>query len=305
MANVGFSISLKEKNVRNGKYIHSVSSGLSGGDSVKSPKFFLEMVKGVLIETFASALDEEEGKGFDTQKAKLFVDGKSNKKISDVKPLGKLLIVQDADIFETLNFIYLSIINESSKNRRTGTYQNYNYVFIGGKLIAKNPQELRSYFKTNPELNNGDKIRFVNLTPYARRIEYQGINGNSRMGKASSRQVKMLSKFARRVVPKGSPINKPNGSYYLSYAKIKARGGTNTVLRSVAEKIKFEFVVGNEIGNIPRMGTGRNLAYKARTTFDPNGKYGQKGRGGRPYLYPSILLVYNEGNTISQNLTLQ
>lgn len=204
-----------------------------------------------------------------------------------VKPLGKIEYFAPITVTQSIIEIYELIIERSPI--MTGQFRAANWVFFNSKLVAKSVNELRTFILSQlggDGFKTGDTVRYVNVAPYARRIEYLGVRRGTR-GKFAGLNQKRGKKV--RISKKtGNLILKPSGSYQLSYVLARKR------FKSVAQRIKFGFITtgtgGISIPVYPLRGQS------SRNTF----KGGKSGRAGRPYLYPSITITLDKRGIVDE-----
>jgi len=223
------------------------------------------------------ALREEIGKGFPTR-YQTRVDGSSNKTEEQVKPFGKISYFAPVLAAKVLIDIYESLIRYSIVE--SGTYRSNHWVFANGAIVARNSGELRAWLKSEA-VNETDKVRFVNLTPYARKLETAG-------GRTSQQRKtkgdKVYNRKTRKIKSKGLTAKVPNGAYHLTTTTMRKRF-------PVVGVIRFVYLSGAELDSVlPRT---RPTGKKFRTTFAFNKKY-RKSSIGRPYLYPSIVVRFKK-----------
>lgn len=229
----------------------------------------LDFTKRSLIAISDTVLEEELAKGFD-KKAKLVVDGKEGKSKYEVNPLGKIQYIARADFKKMVLYAFDAIATRSKVVK--GRYFANNAVFYNSYPIATTRTELEKWLETKNSFNDSDFLRFVNLVPYARKLEYLGISKGRRQSKTRDPSRSDKSKV-------GIKIKVPNGAYTLAYRAIKRKFKHNV------KNLSFHFLPGSQMG---LTGPGR--------TFKKGGKKGQKGR---PYLYPSILITLSEKGLIA------
>lgn len=241
----------------------------------------LEFTKKSLIKISTEALAEEQQKGFDRNPV-VVVDNSFNKPIENVHPLGKIEFVARQDLSEIALFIYDAINIRSPKV--TGTYLKYNIVAMNGRVIALSRQELQAFFE-NYQPRPGDKLRFINATPYARKLEryskYAGKSGSGIKWRKSTdkkgRSGEMRKYKVKDTVKEAMHVLAENGAYFLS-----ARAALNKYRRNAF--IKYESLPGQYLGieNLVIIGPkGKAL----RRTFK---------KTNTPYLYPTILVYVHE-----------
>jgi len=214
----------------------------------------LQWTKTTLILVSDRVLKEEQAKGFD-RKPVLVVDGRRNKPIQDVSPLGQIEFVARTAFGPLLLETYESLLHRSKV--LTGAYIRSHFVFWKGIQVASDLQSLKQWLATSPAFKEGDAIRIVNTQPYARRLELLGVTAqrsNPRSGKKRNRD---------KTAPKVT-IKVPNGAYQLTVRAIQAKYKQNL-------SVKFAFLPGN--------GFGQPGVFKT----------GKKGARGRPYLFPTIV----------------
>lgn len=270
-----FNISITDSNP--GMAGYSLEKDLNGDLTYSD---FSKYLRTAHIGISKDVLKEEQQRGFD-KKPRKRIDNVFDKIEEQVKDFGKIEYFAKQSFTEAFDFIYRKIEEKSPVDR--GVYENYNYVFYKGSIVARNRTELLLWLE-NATFTNNDIVRFVNLTPYGRRLEYlgvskgrQGSSRKTRLTKAGSRYSRFMEGAKKKVRP-GDLVSRPNGTYHLVQRSAKAR------YKSIG-KIKHEFLPGNQLVNIPIMSVGKGLSYKARTTFE---------KDGRPYLYSSIVITLNE-----------
>lgn len=232
-------------------------------------------VKSKLIEISLLTLREEQAQGFD-QKPLTLVDGAQNKPLENVKPFGRVEYVSRVDASEFLLPIYEGLIKRSPVD--DGNYVNAHFVYVNQVLVAVNMASLKSYVESN-QIKGGDIIRFVDVVPYAGKLERQGITASKR-GSGNIRE--KMSRDRKRGFRSGFTVRAPNGAYYLTAKSILKNFKYNS-------KIEFQWVNGSNI-DLSAAPTTAASGKKFRRTFAP-----RKGKGARKgsYAYPSIVIIIN------------
>jgi hypothetical protein len=219
----------------------------------------LKFTKGALIHIASDALKQEQARGFD-KKPLTIVDGKYNRPVETVNPLGKIQFVARQNLQEVILYAYDAVYSRSPVD--TGEYRNSNVVTHNGRQVANSPESLKAWLKY-AEFSDKDKIRITNTAPYARKLELQGV----RFGVTKRKWGKPGKKgYKTSYMNSKGQVRKPNGAYTLATKAIKAKYGRNAL-------IKYELMLGSTIG---LTGPGR----VRKTGIDI----------GRPYVYPSILI---------------
>lgn len=236
---------------------------------------FLLWSKKTLILVADAALREEQAKGFDKSPVVL-VDNNPNKRVEDVKPFGSIIFAARQAVNVVLRPIYERLIEVSPK--LTGMYRDYNWVTYNGMKVASNLAEFDSWLAKKVPLKNGDIIRFINVMPYASKLEREGITATSR----GSRRMAKSSK--KRLAARGVTVRQPNGVYFLTARSIKRKFRFNS-------NIRFEWAPGRsmDLSDVP---TVSRLGKPLRKDFYQDPKSKKKPRG--PYVYPSITVRINE-----------
>lgn len=220
----------------------------------------LAYTKSQLIFIAGDVLAEEQAAGFD-QNPLVLVDGQTGKQIANVSPLGSIEYVARADMGDVILDTYQSILDQSPVV--TGAYKSANYVFLNKDAIAGDMATLTAWVNSNPVFNDTDFIYFINVAPYARKLENLGVT-------SSRQQSRTVSKDHRRVKG-GARVVVPNGTYYVVARSIRSKYKNNST-------IKFNFVSGS--------------------SFALTGNFASKGgKPGRTYLYPSIAISAKQGGT--------
>ncbi len=225
---------------------------------------FFKYAKKSLIYIADQALKEEQAKGFD-MKPVVVVDGQKGRSIQQVTPLGNIQYVARTSLDRILVSVYQAILDRSPV--QTGQFYNNNLVFYNGKIVADGMPEMKAWMAAMPDFKSGHVIRFVNIMPYARKLERYGISA----GRQKGRMVKSRDKKKRS----GPVIKAPNGTYFLTFRSVTRKYKFNS-------KISFEFVPGGSM-SLPPPPPGMRRSYK---------------KTGRPYLYPSIKIVINKDGLV-------
>lgn len=218
--------------------------------------------KQVLLVTTDTVLKEEQALGFD-KKPVFIVDGSASKNVFNVNPFGKIEIIARVDLNDVVLATYQGILDRSPVLH--GVYKSSNFVFFKGQQVATDLPSLQAWLASGPDFKDTDNIRFVNIEPYARKLERQGITSNTQGLNQSERG-------RRGKTRRGNTVLQPNGSYYLTARSIRTKYKRNSIIR-------FEFISGTQLGI-----TG---------SFGP-----KRGKPGRAYLYPSILISVQESGTL-------
>lgn len=263
MQSFSVEFSVTEKGRKSPKY--TLDTDLNGEVSLAS---FLEFTKANLIIIADQVLREEQARGFDP-KPVVVVDGRQNKPVISVNPLGKLEFFARAQIKGLILEAYNAIRDRSPVD--TGQYVRSNYVFLNGKQVANSLETLNLWLATNPALKQSDLIRFVNITPYARRLE--------RLGVTAQRQSRRTEKSRDKRGRSGGTILAPNGTYFLAARAIKRKYKNNS-------RIKFSFIPGSSLG--------LSASFKMQTSGARDGGTGKRKKPGSTYLYPSITIGVSE-----------
>lgn len=228
----------------------------------------LNFTKSSLILLADQALREEQSKGFDKNPV-VSVDGSTSKNPRDVNPLGKIEFTSRVAVDEMVLDTYNALLSRSPV--LTGEYKDSHYVFLNGTQVAKNLPELTGWLASKPRFKDSDIIRFINITPYGRKLERLGVTaGNERYSTRSTRYQRARGQRGKD----GGKVVAPNGAYYLTSRSIIRKYKNNS-------RIKFDFISGSSIG----------LTAKFKTPSKGRGKI----RPARTYLYPSIWIFLSEG----------
>lgn len=227
----------------------------------------LDYLKASLIITTDEVLKDEQARGFD-KKPVIAVDGSISKSILNVNPFGSIEITSRSSMKEILLDTYQAISTKSPV--LTGRYKSSNFVFHNGIQVATDLSSLESWLNSSPKFEDKDLIRFVNIQPYARKLERQGIRAGSEGKNIGRRRDSRSTSKSGKVRVR---LNQPNGAYYLTSRTIRNKYKRNSV-------IKFEFIGGGSLG------------------ISGSFKAGRKGKPGRPYLYPSIVISVRESGIV-------
>lgn len=256
------SIRIEESYSINGQKVRARSSIKDDLDGHLTLAELLAYTKQVLIITGDTILKEEQARGFDKNPV-VVVDNIVGKSVEDVKPFGKLDYVSRADMGDIIHETYQRLTDLSPV--LTGKYKSSNFVFLNGEQVATDPSSLSSWIDSNPEFKQSDLIRFVNIAPYARKLERLGVTAQ----RTQSRSEKSSDK---RRAARGVRVLVPNGDYFLTARQIRSKYKRNSIIR-------FEFISGGQLG------IQGNFAAR-------------RGKPGRAYLYPSITISVQESGTL-------
>lgn len=265
MASFGVELSVTENGRRKPEY--TLDSDLNGQITLQE---LLQWTKATLLVTADEVLKEEQAKGFDEEPV-LVVDGRRNKPIQSVSPLGQIEFVARSNFGDILIEAYEALIHRSKV--LTGQYRDSHYVFHNGKQVAEGNISLNAWLKTNPVFNDKDTIRIVNIQPYARRLELLGVTEQ----RTQNRRRDLGSRDKKKA---GLKAKMPNGAYQLTTRAIRAKYKQNSGIR-------FAFLPGTELGL-----SGSFKGKKGTSTRT------RKGSLGRSYLYPSIVFTVSSRGII-------
>jgi len=245
---------------------YSLDSDLKGEWTLEE---LVQHLKSSLIAISLDVLAEEQAAGFDKDPV-MVVDGKS-KPLFDVSPFGRVeFFSRIKEVAPILTKIYADILNKSPI--LTGMYQDSNLVLVNGKTVATNMQEFEGYLKT-ATFSSTDIIRFINVTPYARKLERMGVTAQRR----ATRLVKSRDKRARGEIFAGNKIRAPNGVYYLTLKSFQKK-------YKFLANAKFKLVPGGSF-DTSKLPTSTRTGKPLRRTYK---------KSGDPYLYPSIIINFKE-----------
>lgn len=215
----------------------------------------------ILISDFA--LKDEQARGFD--KAPLVaVDGRLGKPVINVHPLGKIEFTARQNITDVALAIYRGI--EERSPVKTGLYFKSNVVVHNRKQVANDMPSLLNWLDSGPELKPGDLLIFVNVQPYARKLERYGVTAQRK-----SVRIRKERRQKRNTLI-GGGVLAPNGTYFLTARSVNSKYKRNL-------RIIFKFLLGSFLG--------------LSGTFKKSQSKGSK-KNPRPYLYPSIVVQINE-----------
>jgi len=282
------AVSLKITDSAIGNKYDALGLDLQGKQSLEE---FLQFLKYSLKFIALDALREEQGKGFDKTPI-MVIDGSTRKNIDDVKPFGKIQFINSKlNSLEVLESIYVEILIRS--RMVSGTYIKGNFVYFNDRVVATNYTELRQWIKSSPKITSGDIIRFVNVVPYARKLERHGISQSGNNRRKRPKWVKSSDKKKRSGRPatdkKGRSIMQilgANGAYFLA-SRAALKGFKHNI------KIQFKFETGSMLGIQGLEITGPKG--KLRRNYKPTKK---NPSNSGPYLYPVIKVTIGETGTI-------
>ena len=211
------------------------------------------------IEISHQVLKEEQRKGFPNE-YRTRVDNHWDMSEKNVLPFGKIEYFAKEDISAALLSSYKMII-ERSKIGLTGHYEHSNWVYYRNKIVARDYAEFFMWLK-DAKIEDNSYFRFVNVTPYASRLELGGVR-------------KGVTKIARKkgTLKKPFGARKPNGTYTIALRAIRNK------FKQAGTLIKFEWVGGTSPITPPSV-------YGYRTTYIET----NLNHSGQ-YVYPSIKFI--------------
>ena len=257
--NIEYSVTEKGKKAPE----YRVGADLNGELTMQE---FLQLMKRTLILVAADVLKEEQARGFD--KEPLFiVDNNPGKKVADVSPLGKIEIVSRQQAATFIMEIYESIIKRSPVD--TGLYIENHFLYYNGAIIGNTRQEIEAWIAKKPVFKSGDIIRFINVMPYAGKLE--------RLGRTSTKGNTTKYGLGKKRGNTVSILRVPNGTYVLAARSVTRKYKFNS-------SIRFEWINGSGI-DLRDAPTVTKRGKPLRRTFSS-----RKGS----YVYPSIVIRINE-----------
>lgn len=161
---------------------------------------------------------------------------------------------------------------------RRGAYLANNVLFKNNVLVAKGYTNILTFLDSDSP-DDKDIYRFVNVTPYARKLERRGVRRETQ-GRNKGRNTRPENKRIKQV--KGVDTVVPNGAYVLANRALRRK------YKELKQNIRFSFIP-IEPSVVRRIDTsGRDTT---GYVFAKN----REGKGaGRPYLYPSITMTVNK-----------
>ena len=278
MATLRVETSIKDNRKRgNIVSLNALTKDVTGKANLKQ---FVEDFRERHIIVAKEVLREEQQKGF-TKEPRKRIDNKFDTVETKVLPFGKIEYFAKITALEGLLEAY-DIIEKRVIKGATGNLSNSNYVIVNGKLAAKSRQQFKAYLVANStKIVDGTLIKFVNVAPYARKLELQGYRANNR-GRTQYTKRTSKSKLT------GNITSAPNGAYWLSFRAIRRSAKT----KQLAEFVRFQFIHGGALsGIIP------NDSF--RRSYSPNGA--NRASAGRAYSYPAIVLEVTDKGLATAN----
>lgn len=188
------------------------------------------------------------------------VDG-SIKPENTVQVFGKIAYLHPQSMVNVLIEIFEDIVLRSPMV--SGEYMASHMLLWNGFLVARTAAEVKRWLQASTDkIKPTDKFRIINVIAYARRQELLGVRDGSRKQRLGN---------SKKPGMKGVKVNKPNGAYHLTWRKYNAK------YKWLFSRFRFEFLPGAHINS--------SLLRGKRTTFM---------KDNRPYLYPSIEIMFNK-----------
>lgn len=215
----------------------------------------------------------------DEKRFATFVDGKRTKDKFKVKPFGKIVDTKKVEDFtKVILFAYQKLLEQQIK--LTGYYSQNNWLVYNGDVVAKDIFSVNSFLQKAP-LENGDRIRIINMSPYARKLEREGRKVS--LAKKTFGQ-SLGTKRQKKSKATGGQILAANGAFWRTTGQIKRKF---PVLKN---SVRFSYIPVE--GSVASRLNSKNFS-----------RYNFK-KDGRPYLYPSISFIIGDGNTFKTNAGL-
>lgn len=248
-----------------------IQSDLSGNITVQD---LMKYSQQVIISVAKSALSEEQARGFDKEPT-VKVDNKFGKREEQVLPFGQIEYIARQNVKEIFLYAYTMILQQTKVV--TGHYMESNVVFFNGVEVARKYSDLEKFLNSQKSFKEADKIEFVNIAPYATRLELEGIS----KGRAK-KPFNFSGAGKGKEGPKRMMGRKPNGTYTLATQAIRRKYRNNSF-------IKYQVVPGGYLGlTAPERGSGTGRIFQ-------RGKY-----KGSPYVYPSILIYVKAAGVLNE-----
>ncbi len=251
---------------------YTVATDQDGGLTAKD---LLLHLRTTLIATAFEMLRDEISKGFD-QNPVVVVDNRAGKPVSQAQSsieFNSRVSMRDI-ILDT--YEGLSILSPV----RTGRYISSNFVYLNNQRVATDLTSLDAWINSNPEFKDSDVIKFINIQPYARKLERLGVT-NANM---KTRTQKSKDKRGRS----GDRILAPNGTYYQTAKAIIRKYKRNS-------SVKFSFIPGDRLGLVQHK-------FKTKASGARNGARSKFNRfnkhQARTYLYPMITIRVKESGIL-------
>lgn len=223
-------------------------------------------------------LKNEQSKGEFPSKKEDYItitDGSIGKHPDKVKLFGKTERITKLDSLIPVIRDAMRLVIERSATS-TGYYQFHNVLVYNGKIVAKGLIGANQWLANPPEFKTTDKIRVMNISPYARKLERYGI----KRGTAGKRKGLSNNKKREGKNKAGADVLFPNGAYVLAQRVLRNR------YKSLKNNIRFSFIPLD-----PSIARQWNSGGKDTTGYVFK-KGTRSGAGvGRPYLYPSISIT--------------
>lgn len=256
-----------EITIQDGKTGRSLSGDISGDATLKDlTKFTKQALIQISLETFK----EERGRGFDP-KPRVRVDNSFNKDIFAVNPFGKIEFIARQNVAPAIRNIYAEIQKFSPVT--SGQYKASNYIFVNNQIVATDPGSLEVYLKT-ARFKGGEKIVFMNVTPYSARLEANGIRKGQR-GSLRGKNIKRKKTGEKR----GKVTARANGTYALAYRFARKK------FIGISGALRFAYLPNGTDGiYIQESGV-------FKTSYQNTRKNRAKGQVGKPYYYPAIIIT--------------
>lgn len=205
------------------------------------------------------------------------VDNKLNDDIRDVKAFGRIVYKTRLGSLKPVLLQAIKSIVERSPER-TGAYLANHVLFKNNIFVAKGYSEIVSFIEKEGSNELGDVYRFVNVSPYARKLENLRVTKQVR-GKYKGQHRE--SNIVKRKV-KGKDTTIPAGAYVLSARSLKNK------YKELKRNIRFTFLPIDP-------GLIRQLDTSGRDTTGYVFKGTKKSPGNqRPYLYPTLVISYEK-----------
>jgi len=282
---IAFDISYQGRNIKVG-----------GGARISAQyqEDVVDILRGQLVLVSRQFLKTEQNAGdFPKRDFITLVDNKVNANEAAVKPFGMVEYQTKLETLQPVLLFAMQKIVERSPER-TGAYLANHVLFKNNIFVAKGFSNIISFINSDTDLKPTDIYRFVNVTPYARKLERYRITKQTQ-GKNKG---KNITKGLNQKLVKNQLTTIPAGAYVLSTRAIKRK------FKALKNNIRFSFIPISP-GTVRQLDTSNSDT--TGYVFSENRNQGSAA--GRPYLYPSLTVTasassisFNRGFTESSTL---
>lgn len=247
-------------------------------------KEFAEDFRLTLVRTARLVLTEEQARGFPQKDFITTVDRKKGKYIENVNTFGRIEFEAPMEAGKLVREIMNGLLQRSPV--RTGDYRSSFQIRLNNTVVAESGNLTNFYARLDSgqvRLKEGDLFTFVNVAPYARKLERWGVTSSGVKRDDKRRTRKSRDKQGRS---EGKRILSEQGVFYLTHKSVQRR------FKNIAS-LRFTLISGSSLG-----GSIAKATFKTHRGQGHGALRGAEKKNPRSYVYPAIVWKVEYGKGI-------